>query len=184
MNFQDLLEKMKALDEAPTPMPDSGAGAGDEGISATSPKDVPLMGEEGMEECGGMPSMSMPHEAPKQADNVTMNVGMNGQGSGGIKDLINILRNIESGDSDSVVKKDADDMLVGMEEEGVEAGFGSTDTKPEPQVSPVSAVLKKGQDMHANTGDSRPRQAGLPRAKMEGLVSHLSSLYQEIKERQ
>ncbi len=173
MNFQDLLEKMKALDEAPA--------ASDEGISATSPKDVPLMGEEGMEECGGMPSMSMPHEAPKQADNVTMNVSMNGQGSGGIKDLINILRNIES--SDSVVNKDADDMLVGMDEEGVEAGFGSTDTKPEPQVSPVSAVLKKGQDMHANTGDSRPRQAGLPRAKMEGLVSHLSSLYQEIKER-
>jgi hypothetical protein len=180
MNFQDLLEKMKALDEAPTPVSTDGAGAGDECATAsTSVKDVPLMGEEEVEECGEMPAMSP--QAPKQADNVSMNVSMNGQGAGGIKDLIDILRNIESKDS---VSKDADDMLVGMEEESIEAGFGSTDTKPEPHTSPVSSVLKKGQDIHSNQGDHRLRQTGLPRAQMEGLVSHLSNLYQEIKERQ
>ena len=56
MNFQDLLTKMKQIDEGT------------------------------VEECG---MASMP---PKQQDNVNMNVTMSGNGAGGIKDLINILK--------------------------------------------------------------------------------------------
>ncbi len=49
-----------------------------------------------VEECGMGMGSSMP--APKQSDSVTMNVSMNGSGAGGIRDLMQILRSIESGD--------------------------------------------------------------------------------------
>lgn len=85
MNFLDLYKKIKFLDEGLAPP--SGPIQGD-GISS-----YPV---EECSECGG--DMDMPAHQPHQAqqqDSVNMTVSMNGQGPGGIRDLMNILRNID-----------------------------------------------------------------------------------------
>ena len=155
--------------------------------SMSSPKDQLLVGEENVEECG-LPGMSnMPSGmmgTPKQQDNVTMNVSMNGSGAGGIRDLMGILKNIENGGEEPTdVPHHDDEIVVGMEEEQPTGRFDSATTRPDEETQPISAVLKKGPDLHGNMGDHRPRQAGLPHAQMENLVSHLSTLYQEVKGR-
>jgi hypothetical protein len=95
-----------------------------------------------------------------------------------------ILKNIENGGHEPTQHShDDDEIVVGMGEEQVTGGFDSATTEPDPDTQPTSAVLKKGPDLHGNMGDHRPRQAGLPHAQMENLVSHLSTLYQEVKGR-
>ena len=149
-------------------------------------KDQLLVGEENVEECG-LPGMSnMPGGmmgTPKQADNVTMNISMNGTGAGGIRDLMGILKNIENGGHEPEQHAHGDEIVVGMGEEQATGGFDSATTEPDTETQPIAAMLKKGPDIHGNMGDHRPRQAGLPHAQMENLVSHLSTLYQEVKGR-
>ena len=96
MNFQDLYKKIKAIEEStdtsvvaepmPSGSPDSmgGAGASDESIA---------------QECGMMPPMGAmaPSAPPAQQDTVSMNVSMNAQGAGGIRDLMNVLKDIQDG---------------------------------------------------------------------------------------
>lgn len=152
MNFQDLYNKIKALDEN------------------TEIQDV--------EECGMMP---LPSEHG-QSDSVTMNISMNGSGSGGIRDLMNILRNIDNvgepqghhGDSS------ADDLLFGIEEEGEEFGNAPTGA-PGQNVMPISAVLPTGDDL-ASKGEERPKVNGGGNPMQENLKQHLTNLYQQIKE--
>jgi hypothetical protein len=147
-------------------------------------KDQLLVGEENVEECG-LPGMSnMPSGmmgTPKQQDNVTMNISMNGTGAGGMRDLMGILKNIENGGEEPAQHAHGDEIVVGVGEEQSTGGFDSATTEPSPETQPVAAMLKKGPDIHGNMGDHRPRQAGLPHAQMENLVSHLSTLYQEVK---
>lgn len=71
MNFQELAEKLKRIDENV---------------------------ETQVQECGEMPGMmgAMP-SAPAQQDTVSMNVSMNAQGAGGIRDLMNVLKDIQDG---------------------------------------------------------------------------------------
>ena len=60
--------------------------------------------ESEMDECGmGPVSMSSP---TKQSDNVSMNLSMNGSGSGGIRDLMNILRSLDGDDHGSDMGSD------------------------------------------------------------------------------
>lgn len=70
MDFKSLAEKLKRIDE----------------------------GVEGqVEECGMMPPMGgMAGGMPPQQDSVSMNVSMNAQGKGGIRDLMDVLKNIEN----------------------------------------------------------------------------------------
>lgn len=98
MNFQDLYKKIRAIDEGiesdtaitePTPAAIGtdptmgGAGASDESVA---------------QECGMMPPMGMmPQATPPQQDSVSMNVSMNAQGAGGIRDLMNVLKDIQDG---------------------------------------------------------------------------------------
>jgi hypothetical protein len=110
MNFHELSAKLRAIDSSTvlmesfethsfeknnftnfstsgTPAKNAGGGAG-----ATPVK-----------ECGDMSPlpgmMNMPHAMPgmqpPQQDQVSMNVSMNAQGKGGIRDLMNVLKNIE-----------------------------------------------------------------------------------------
>jgi hypothetical protein len=96
MNFQDLYKKIRTIDESTEdssvvaePMPaDSvdmmgGAGASDENVG----------------ECGMMSPMGAmaPSVPPAQQDTVSMNVSMNAQGAGGIRDLMNVLKDIQDG---------------------------------------------------------------------------------------
>lgn len=91
MNFQDIYNKIRAIDEStdspvvnePMPNIEGGAGASDESVT---------------QECGMMPPMGMmPQAAPAQQDTVSMNVSMNAQGAGGIRDLMNVLKDIQDG---------------------------------------------------------------------------------------
>ena len=177
MNFQDLLSKIKSLDEAAPMVPPNDDG-GVENIADVdfaecgdmNPKAVLPGGDDDMltSECGGMMS-SM--SAPKQSDSVTMNVSMNGSGAGGIKDLLDILRNIESsGDQDS------DDVIVGME---AEEDFSDATTRPNPQ---HIAVPDSGDDLHREKDSYRAVAGGdNPMRVRESLVSKLASKYAEIK---
>ena len=91
MNFNDLYRKIASFDK---PVSES--------------VDAPV------EECGMMPTPPMP-STPKQSDSVTMNVSMNGSGAGGIKDLMNILKNLEEKDDVEVeLEKEVDGMEMPM----------------------------------------------------------------------
>ena len=82
MNLQDLMSKLKSIDENAMPP------------LAPTHDNVPADTE-----CGIPIAIGGPAGAPKQQDNVTMNVSMNGSGAGGISDLMKILRNIEGSDN-------------------------------------------------------------------------------------
>jgi hypothetical protein len=124
-----------------------------------------------VEECGGMPSMGpMSSMAPKQQDNVTMNVSMNGSGAGGIRDLMSILKNIEQGGSDS-----EKDMVVGLEQ------MANT---PDEQTAGINAVTPTGDDLHSKGGEAPKVNGGgnpMQRGVSEGLLDQLNNLYQEVK---
>ena len=159
MNFQDLYKKIANIDGA---------------VTESTELEVPT------EECGAMP-MSMP-SMPKQSDSVTMSVNMNGSGSGGIKDLLNILKDIENGkpqDDDKLLGNPGPiDQLMGDDfENSVEGG---SDT----EVYGIDAVTQTRDDLHSK-GDEAPKVngGGNPLGISENLVSRLSELYNEVKSR-
>jgi hypothetical protein len=170
MDLKSLIAKMTAIEEGLEVDP-----VAYEQDAMTSPGDQMLTGSS-MDECGDMPMPgAMAHGDPKQQDNVTMNISMNGSGSGGIRDLMDILRNLEDGPGQ-------------QEPEEIELAFGETvpgsdaTTEPSPEVFPLAAAIPTGNDLAANNGDHRNRQAGLPHAHMEeSLISRLSEMYNEIK---
>lgn len=212
MNFNDLLTKMKELDEgyaAPiAPTKDDvqgGAGASDEGVA----------------ECGDM----MPAKQGQQ-DNVSISINMNGQGAGGIKDLMAVLRDIENGSSDGNVlvgepgQSSEEEPIMGnivADMEGVEPPvhyggqgpegakfdlymqqrkdqlaaqkpvgeeFGNSAPGGSGQVTKgISAVTPTGDDL-ASKGQSSPRKVnGGENPMHESLVNHLTKLYAEVKSR-
>jgi hypothetical protein len=151
--------------------------------------------EELVDECGM--DMPAPMGSSKQQDNVTMNISMNGSGTGGIRDLMDILRNIEAGDSDPesgelgdlVSKMDGPDdtlePLLGMDEAEA-GGFDHASTTPDPQTAPLGASFPTGNDLLSHGGNERPKVngGGNPYAiAAESLIPRLSSLYQEVKSR-
>lgn len=153
--------------------------------------------QENMEECGMMP-MGGDHG---QSDSVTMNISMNGSGSGGIRDLMNILRNIDNVGEPHANHSDdsADDLLFGVEGESATDGATSSGSiatvprqaeeefanaqagAPGPESMPVAAVLSTGDDL-ASKGEERPKVNGGGNPMQENLKQHLNDLYQKIKE--
>lgn len=202
MNFEDLMKKLQAIEEgsdqnamrrpmaqqsaermaaknptsappvAPTKDDQPGAGAGDESIDDMGAG----AGDEGIEECGAMPIEV--GGAPKQQDNVTMNVSMNGSGAGGIRDLMAILKNIEQGGHDEPSHGDGGD---------VHAIFGdgyenSPEGGSEPEVYGTDAITQTGDDMFSK-GKEALKVNGGGNPMHETLVAKLSEMYNEIKER-
>lgn len=177
MNFLDLYKKIQSLD---TPVnesmaPPSGPIQGD-GISA-----YPI-GECGMGECGA----DMPAQQPKQNDSVTMNVNMSGSGEGGIRSLMNILRNIEDKIEPS---NDHDDVIIGEPEEvsmkALEDESKWANSADDTEVSDIDAVLPVGNDLASNTGDRNVRKMDMPMAHSisvsESLIKKLTNHYEEVK---
>ena len=87
MNFTQLYQKIAEMD-----------GSGMIPHDSTSA----INGDESVEECGmpgmsSMPSGIMGTSTPKQSDSISANISMNASGKGGIRDLMNILQNLESG---------------------------------------------------------------------------------------
>lgn len=153
MNFADLLAKMKSIDENIQP----------------TDKQTPMDTDTGMEECGGMP-MPSSMSAPKQQDNVTMNVSMNGSGAGGIRDLMAILKNIEQAGDDS-----EPDIVVGTEEYANDVNTQTHD---------IQASIPTGDDLSGGKGKPvgpKGVTVGGSNPLEETLMQQLANLYQEVK---
>lgn len=172
MNFQDLLQKMKDIDEG-FESQDKYMHADqdmEERMPAKSTAETPLMGDSDVEEGGCMAPMStMSSMAAKQQDNVNMSVNMSGQGAGGIRDLMSILKNIEqSGEPEH-------DMVVGLEQMA---------NAPNEQTAGMAAMTPTGDDLHSK-GSEAPKVNGggnpMQRSVSEGLLDQLNSLYKEVK---
>lgn len=136
-----------------------------------------LLSESLMDECGDMPMPgAMAHS--NQADSVTMNISMNGSGKGGIKDLMDILKNIEGDAGDSGA-----DIVIGSDIEGMEHPFDEVyANEPETEVQPIDAAMPTGNDLSSKGQEAPKVNGGGNPMTMESLKSQLDRLYQEIKE--
>jgi hypothetical protein len=107
-----------------------------------------------------------------------MSVNMSGSGQGGIRDLLDILGNLE--------KKDAGgDMPIMIKPMGMDMSMEKEDlaNSPDEVYGDVGDVTATGNDLHSK-GIERPAVAGggNPMA-VESIITRLDSLYQEIKSR-
>ena len=134
-------------------------------------------------ECGNHPEQP---EQPKQQDTVYMNVSLTGQGTNGIRDLMNILRNIDDAPSqepshdDKIVIGDGDTATMPLDD----SYENSVDGSSEENVYDMSAVLPTGDDMNSK-GKEAVKQAGggNPWNINETVLSNLQSLYDEVKKK-
>ena len=189
MDLKSLIAKMTAIEEGAQMAPPSGP-------------EVPIeeCGDEMMpgavEECGMDMPGDMMHSAPKQSDSLTMNVSINGSGAGGIRDLMDILGNIENGNGSDEIDMPGDELIIGspgdvgeielpMADEAMDdGGFGTATTEPDAEIQDVSSVIPTGDDlaskgMMGRHGVSISGSNGL----RETLVARLSQHYQEVKGR-
>lgn len=186
MNFNELMQKMRDIDtNAP----------------------VVEVSEEIVDECGMMGGMS-PMSTPPQQDTVTMNVSMNGSGSGGIRDLMAILKNIEDGGHEEPEMAldmepegpedlgdkgmDMDVLVKKMEPPKMDLIDDDFENEPDEVYAPIQAMTPSGDDLHGNAsrGDQgdrfdgqAPRGEPILKIRVESLMPKLSSLYEEIKNR-
>lgn len=196
MNFQELMKKMAQLDQPVQEEKKADKDYDGDG-EVESPKDevwgsrmkaaekskeekVDEDLEDDIEECGMtpgmMPSTMMP--PPKQQDSVTMNVSMNGSGPGGIKDLMNILRNIESKGSTDMPDIDDGPDLVMKKEPMIGDEF---ENEPEEKYADIPAVINTGSDLHSK-GIEAPKANGGGNPQ-QLLQQRLENLYNDIKQR-
>ena len=174
MNFQDLFNKIKAIDEGAmsAPAPALAVASGDEVLTG---------------ECGGdMPGDMMRPPMPKQSDSVTMNVSINGSGAGGIRDLMDVLKDIQNGpghdEHDSMPAAPEIDLAFG--EEQTDGGFTSATTSPEQHIGGVEMVTPTGNDLSSKGGNEveKVNGGGNPyNTVQEALVSRLQAHYESIK---
>ena len=179
MNFNTLYKKIAEIDgvlkeerdqdwdEDPMDEPEQIDDFELDGEDEFSDEEIPF------DECG----MSPIAKSPDQPDNVSMNVNMTGSGAGGIRDLLDVLKNIEEPGDDTPSRgvklfgRDSQDQVID-EKQGIEY--------------PLDAVLTKGNDLHGKGGPEprRPAGGGNPYRKFdESLINRLSSLYTEVKNR-
>jgi len=197
MNFQDLLTKISALDQ---PVGESMQPPVQAVMATASGPDTPEvtgdsghleLDEKGAMECG--PEMTMPM-APKQPDNVDMNVTMHGQGPNGIRSLMDILRNLDKG---AVEPHDADTMIVGVEQaepqhepQDDDALFGEIgedgeyQNRPTPEVADITNVLPKGSDLLGSRRKEplKPAGGGNPYPMNEALLAKLQAHYDSLRD--
>jgi hypothetical protein len=187
MNFNELFQKMRELDQ---PVGEELKGGQkkldvdkDGDIEADDLKDLrdKKVDEELVDECG-MGPMSSPQD---QQDNVNMSINMSGSGSGGIRDLLDILRNIESG-SDEMGSDDLGKLIGNMDKEPIIGGKVAVDefaNEPDEMYSPPSSVTPTGDDLHSKGGEAPKVNGGGNPMTMESLISRLGDLYQDVKSR-
>lgn len=157
-----------------------------ETVDATFEKGIEEIADE-VDECGDMMG-SMGSMPSRQQDNVSMNLSMNGSGSGGIRDLMNILRNLEDGKDDMHHGNDKPlAQLISKEPMLGDAalgggGFDAATTEPGEIIAPVNAAFPSGDDLHKskNSYSDKPYRGDNPMA-LESIKNRLSSLYAEIK---
>jgi hypothetical protein len=137
-----------------------------------------------MTECGGDSApMSMPSH-PKQDDSVSMTVNMSGSGSGGIKDILNILRNIESGSDDKPSGRSGSDDRARDTDVGMilatqsEPEFETLKNAPRERYSTIKDITRGGTDLHHEKGGSLAAAGG---DNPMAVKARLESLYKFVK---
>lgn len=223
MNFQELMKRMAELDQ---PIQEADKGDMDhdgkdepDSKEYMDNKDAAIkkaMGkeekvdEEVVDECGMMGGMSSPMSAPKQQDSVTMNVSMNGSGAGGIRDLLNVLKDIQDGPSDNMPGDDMDmgpdmdtdagpDVLLKKKIDGMgdmidDAFANSAPGDDGEKMAKLPIMLKPGNDLHGEPENKTAHTAHPAMEKMKPgekrtfddnkIKITLENLYQEIKLRE
>lgn len=140
--------------------------------------------DEGLSECGMEGCDMGPSESPKQQDTVSMNVSMNGSGKNGIKDLLDVLRNIEQSGSDDELfgepgKLSHNEPVMGDSFENSVDGASDTTTLD------ISAVTPTGDDL-LSKGKEAPKQAGGGNpwnVSESAIAAKLLRHYEEVKSR-
>ncbi len=142
----------------------------------------------------------------KQQDSVNMNVSINGQGANGIRDLMDILRNIEKVDDTG----DHQDILVGEPDHGepdhddevvfdIEPSQDDDEEEDEPLMTDdyensvigasdaaiygISAMIGTGDDLASKGSKKALKVNGGENPISETLIRDLHKLYQDIKQR-
>ena len=132
---------------------------------------------------------------PSQTDVVTMNVNMNAQGASGIRDLMQILKNIEDTDKEDEEPEielvslpgelgDFDNNKANSDRDVIDDSYSNSADRT--VTMDIDAVTGTGDDMHSKGGPEprKPAGGGNPyRSVDEGIVRRLNNLYSEIKGR-
>lgn len=203
MNFQELLSRINELDQPMIEEPNEGNAYG-QAVQNTPPgEEIKINGkgtgdikreEVVADECGMGPMSSM-----GQQDNVNMNVNMSGSGAGGIRDLLDILKNLDGGSDEHGDGHDLGDLIDKMDEPKMPKPMGMAMKKPivvgddmpvdefanEPDemYAPAQAVTPTGNDIHSKGAEFPKVNGGGNPMTMESLLHRLDNLYQEIKSR-
>ena len=217
MNFNELFQKMRELDQ-PVQESDKASkdydgdgevesgkdeymGSRDKAIKKATGEDddtkesldqLATEVQQEMDECGMSPMGSPMGMAGmnKQQDNVSMNINMTGSGGGGIRDLMDILRNIDQGSDDHGDHGDHDDgldMKIGgpalMLKKDPVLG-DEWDNSPDPVVKTSGAFPSDtGNDIHRPRGAHPAVAGGDNPMALENIISRLDKLYTEVREK-
>ena len=147
--------------------------------------------EGGIVECGEMMPGQMPAPMPQQ-DSVSMNVSMNAQGKGGIRDLMQVLQNIEHGSHNvaaPITDIGADDMQLDIEPAGADSMMGG-EIEPEFHDEPAHDEIVFGSeepeaelDAQAQGGkgiDAKVKHAIAPVVQAVGLAHALGKNPEDV----
>ena len=182
MNFKDLMSKLSEIEGSGTVPHDSTASP----LSYADPE----ISEDTVEECGG--PIGMPGN-PNQQDSVNLSINMNGSGKGGIRDILDILRNIDGGEEEidlPGIELDIDDLGQGHDDHGnhgheeLMGGVGEElANEPDEMYSGLDASVHSGDDLNRSKAMFRRSQPGDNAMATESLKVQLKNLYQEVKSR-
>lgn len=167
--------------------------------------DAPKMPEpdeddQGMEEECGMPGMAnmpggmmgMRGGTPPQPDSISANVSLNASGKGGIRDLMDILSNIESNEHGHDHEMDPPAPFGDMEKGAMMKKMPSIDAvmdaetfdnAPDEMYADVGSVIRNGGDLNREKRQFARAQPGDNPMAVESIKNRLSGLYEEIKNR-
>lgn len=166
MNFKELAKKLKEIQDGPEFDVES--------------DDIDFG------ECGGMEmpiSMISPQHEEGSSDNLNMNVTINSKGSDGIRELMNILKGISGEESQP---NDAEDDFDSNKEIVIGDDFKNAKHGDKgPKVHKLDSVIFTGNDLASKGGGAVKANGGENPWKIrnESLVNHLSSLYEDVKDR-
>lgn len=191
MNFQELMQRIAELDTPVIEDPNEGnlftgnlaaaRAANKDQADLDGDGDMEKVREDDIEECGMEPMSSM-----KQQDNVNMNVSMSGSGAGGIRDLLDILKNIDDAGSGDDLGDLIDKMDSGPSKMAVIDGEMPVDeyaNEPDEMYGDVGDVTPTGNDLHSQGQEAPKVNGGGNPMAMETLINKLDALYQEVKSR-
>lgn len=209
MNFHELLSKMNELDQPLGEEPNEGnlftgnlakaRAAGQDQADLDGDGDMEKVHETEIEtdECG-MPGMAnMPsgmmgmRSNPPQADSINANVSLNASGPGGIKDLMNILRNIEGGHNHGGEMEppapfgDVDKAVMVKKLPGFDSMMNAETfaNEPDEMYGDMDSAIRDGGDLNRSKRSFARAQPGDNPMAVESIKNKLSALYEEIKNR-